>query len=135
MLTVYSSDHQLHCGVELKDGAITDSFENPLRAETVRAAGLGDVIGPKPFGRANYAAAHSARYVDFLAGARDEWTATGRTCQALPLVWPVRAMPAADYRGVIGETSFTPHGDLKHGAMSVFTYKSGKKALLDIVKM
>ncbi|WP_416269888.1 histone deacetylase family protein (plasmid) [Burkholderia cepacia] len=99
MLTVYSSDHQLHRGVELKDGAITDSFENPLRAETVLAqvgaAGLGDVIAPKPFDRAHYAAAHSARYVDFLASAWDEWAATGRTCQALPLVWPVRAMPAA----------------------------------------
>ncbi|KVD70413.1 acetylpolyamine aminohydrolase [Burkholderia ubonensis] len=99
MLTIYSSDHQLHRGVELKDGAITDSFENPQRAETVlaqvRAAGLGDVIAPKPFDRASYAGAHSRRYVDFLAGAWDEWRATGRTCQALPLVWPVRAMPAA----------------------------------------
>lgn len=99
MLTVYSSDHHLHRGVELKDGAITDSFENPLRAETVlaqvRAAGLGDVIAPRAFDRASYAGAHSARYVDFLAGAWDEWAATGRTCQALPLVWPVRAMPAA----------------------------------------
>ena len=40
-------------------------------------------------------------------------------------------MPATDYKGVIGETSFTPQGDLKHGAISVFTYKSGKKALLE----
>ncbi len=45
------------------------------------------------------------------------------------------AMPATDYRGVIGETSFTPQGDLKHGAISVFTYKGGRKALLDIVRM
>ncbi|MBR8292808.1 histone deacetylase family protein [Burkholderia cenocepacia] len=99
MLTVYSSDHHLHRGVELKDGAITESFENPLRAETVlaqvRAAGLGDVIAPRGFDRTSYAGAHSARYVDFLAGAWDEWAATGRTCQALPLVWPVRAMPAS----------------------------------------
>ena len=99
MLTVYSSDHHLHRGVELKDGAITDSFENPLRAETVlaqvRAAGLGDVIAPRAFDRASYAGAHSARYVEFLAGAWDEWVASGRTCQALPLVWPVRAMPSA----------------------------------------
>jgi len=99
MLTVYSSDHHLHRGVELKDGAITESFENPLRAETVlaqvRAAGLGDVIAPRAFDRACYAGAHSARYVAFLAGAWDEWTATGRTCQALPLVWPVHAMPSS----------------------------------------
>ncbi|MGZ2748904.1 histone deacetylase family protein [Burkholderia stagnalis] len=98
MLTIYSSDHQLHRGVELKDGAITDSFENPQRAETVlaqvRASGLGDVVSPRAFDRACYAGAHSRRYVDFLAGAWDEWRATGRTCQALPLVWPVRAMPS-----------------------------------------
>ncbi|AOK55360.1 acetylpolyamine aminohydrolase [Burkholderia stagnalis] len=98
MLTIYSSDHQLHRGVELKDGAITDSFENPLRAETVlaqvRASGLGDVVAPRAFDRACYTGAHSRRYVDFLAGAWDEWRATGRTCQALPLVWPVRAMPS-----------------------------------------
>ncbi|RQS09773.1 histone deacetylase family protein [Burkholderia sp. Bp9002] len=98
MLTIYSSDHQLHRGVELKDGAITESFENPLRAETVlaqvRASGLGDVVAPRAFDRACYAGAHSRRYVDFLAGAWDEWRATGRTCQALPLVWPVRALPS-----------------------------------------
>lgn len=45
------------------------------------------------------------------------------------------AMPVTVYRGVIGETRFTPQGDLKHGAISVFTYKSGRKALLDIVRM
>ncbi|EGD00818.1 putative periplasmic solute-binding protein, partial [Burkholderia sp. TJI49] len=45
------------------------------------------------------------------------------------------AMPATDYRGVIGETSFTPQGDLKHGVISVFTYKGGKKSLLDVVRM
>ncbi|SMG11585.1 histone deacetylase family protein [Paraburkholderia susongensis] len=98
MLTIYSSDHHLHLGVELKDGVISDSFETPLRAETVlarvKATGLGDVISPTSFDRRCYAAAHSQQYVDFLANAWDEWRATGRTCQALPLVWPVRAMPS-----------------------------------------
>ncbi|KWE63588.1 branched chain amino acid ABC transporter substrate-binding protein [Burkholderia ubonensis] len=45
------------------------------------------------------------------------------------------AMPATDYRGVIGETSFTPQGDLKHGAISVYSYQAGKKVLLDVVRM
>ncbi|WP_322063254.1 histone deacetylase family protein [Paraburkholderia sp. J63] len=98
MLTIYSSDHHLHHGVELKDGVISDSFEAPQRAETVlarvKASGLGDVISPRSFDRSCYAEAHSRRYVDFLAGAWDEWSATGRTCQALPLVWPVRSMPS-----------------------------------------
>ena len=35
MQTIYSSDHRLHHGVELKDGAVSDSFEKPARAETV----------------------------------------------------------------------------------------------------
>ncbi len=46
-------------------------------------------------------------------------------------------MPATAYRGVIGETNFTPQGDLNHGAISVFTvftYRGGEKALLGIVK-
>ena len=70
MLTIYSPDHRLHHGVELKDGAISSSFEEPLRAETVlarvKASGLGDVIAPEPFGASQYAAVHSPRYVEFL---------------------------------------------------------------------
>ncbi|TDN57924.1 histone deacetylase family protein [Paraburkholderia sp. BL10I2N1] len=97
MLTVYSSDHSLHHGVELKDGAISESYEKPLRAETVlarvKATGLGDVNSPKSYAPSSYVGAHSQRYVDFLAGAWREWTATGRNCQALPLVWPVRGLP------------------------------------------
>ncbi|MFM0290014.1 branched-chain amino acid ABC transporter substrate-binding protein [Paraburkholderia megapolitana] len=45
------------------------------------------------------------------------------------------AMPATHYRGVIGETSFDAKGDLQHGAISLYTYKDGKKQLLDVVKL
>ncbi|WP_322063255.1 branched-chain amino acid ABC transporter substrate-binding protein [Paraburkholderia sp. J63] len=45
------------------------------------------------------------------------------------------AMPATDYNGVVGKISFTPHGDVKHGAISVFSYRSGKKILLDVVQL
>lgn len=94
MLTVFSDNHRLHHGCELKDGAITPSFENPQRADTVlarvRSAGLGDVIGAQAFDRTCYVAAHSERYVAFLENAWAEWTATGKTHDALPLVWPVR---------------------------------------------
>src|ERR1700761_4383953 len=105
MLTIYSGDHRLHHGVELKDGAVTPSFEQPSRAETVlkqvRATGLGDVIEPEAYRSEHYVGAHSQRYVDFLAGAWDEWIATGRTCQALPLVWPVRGLPGTAQPGFI----------------------------------
>lgn len=45
------------------------------------------------------------------------------------------AMPSTDYKGVIGETSFTAQGDLRHGAISIFSYKDGQKVLLDVVRM
>jgi len=45
------------------------------------------------------------------------------------------AMPDTDYKGVIGETTFDSKGDLKHGVISLYNYKGGKKTLLDVVKM
>jgi branched-chain amino acid transport system substrate-binding protein len=45
------------------------------------------------------------------------------------------AMPSTDYHGVIGETTFDTHGDLKHGVISLYTFKGGKKTLLDVVRM
>jgi len=45
------------------------------------------------------------------------------------------AMPATNYTGVIGTTTFDSKGDLQHGVISLYNYKSGKKTLLDEVKM
>jgi branched-chain amino acid transport system substrate-binding protein len=44
-------------------------------------------------------------------------------------------MPTTDYTGVTGETAFDSKGDLRHGVVSLYYYKSGKKTLLDMVKM
>ncbi|MGN6083526.1 branched-chain amino acid ABC transporter substrate-binding protein [Trinickia sp.] len=45
------------------------------------------------------------------------------------------AMPSTDYKGVIGETQFDAHGDLKHGVISLYHYVGGKKTLLSEVKL
>jgi len=105
MLTVYSPDHRLHHGSELKDGAVKPSFEAPDRAEMilarVRASGLGEVIREDTFDRACYVAAHSERYVSFLEHAWSEWAATGRSHDALPLIWPVRDLAIDEEPGFI----------------------------------
>lgn len=44
-------------------------------------------------------------------------------------------MPKTNYTGVIGTTTFDSKGDLQHGVISLYNYKSGKKTLLDEVKM
>lgn len=105
MLTIFSPQHRLHHGSELKDGAVTPSFEAPQRADLVlarvKATKLGEVIGEREFDRSCYVAAHSERYVAFLEHAWSEWAATGRNHDALPLVWPVRDLAIAQEPGFI----------------------------------
>lgn len=45
------------------------------------------------------------------------------------------AMPATNYNGVIGNAQFDEHGDLKHGVISLYGYKLGKRTLLDLEQM
>lgn len=45
------------------------------------------------------------------------------------------AMPATNYKGVLGETQFTAQGDLKQGVISLYTFKDGKQTLLEAMKM
>ncbi|WP_245964713.1 branched-chain amino acid ABC transporter substrate-binding protein [Trinickia dinghuensis] len=44
-------------------------------------------------------------------------------------------MPSTDYKGVTGETTFDSKGDLKHGAISLYGFKNGKRTLLDVIRM
>lgn len=97
MRTVYSDRHHRHHGhAELHDGEMVPCFEMPRRAEMildrVRAVGLGEVIEPQAFGLDPIRRVHAPDYVDFLATAWRDWTAIGRTNDALPLVWPVPSM-------------------------------------------
>ncbi|WP_321941606.1 branched-chain amino acid ABC transporter substrate-binding protein [Paraburkholderia tropica] len=45
------------------------------------------------------------------------------------------AMPGTNYQGVIGNIAFDSKGDLAHGTISIFNFKSGKKTLQDEVKL
>ncbi|HVW52699.1 MAG TPA: branched-chain amino acid ABC transporter substrate-binding protein [Trinickia sp.] len=45
------------------------------------------------------------------------------------------AMPTTDHKGVIGETTFDAKGDLKHGVISIYGYKEGKRTFINKVSM
>ncbi|SAL14266.1 extracellular ligand-binding receptor [Caballeronia telluris] len=45
------------------------------------------------------------------------------------------AMPTTNYDGVIGHIAFDPKGDMKEGAITLYTYQDKKKSILDVVKM
>lgn len=94
MRTVYSERHRRHHGnAELIDGELKPCFEMPRRAEMildrVRTVGLGEVIAPDAFGLDPVRRVHTPAFVEFLGTAWRDWSALGRTNDALPLVWPV----------------------------------------------
>jgi branched-chain amino acid transport system substrate-binding protein len=45
------------------------------------------------------------------------------------------AMPRTNFAGVTGQTTFDAHGDLAHGVVTLYTYKAGKKVLLDMITL
>lgn len=94
MRTVYSEDHRFHSGrSELIEGQFLPVHEMPRRAEIVidrvREAKLGEVLPPRQFGLDPILRVHNRGLVEFLQVAWDDWSATGRTFDALPHVWPV----------------------------------------------
>jgi acetoin utilization deacetylase AcuC-like enzyme len=97
MLTIYADTHRLHHGNgELMGGQIVPCFEMPRRAELVlervRAENLGEVIAPRDHGLVPIKRVHSPDYVAFLESAWLDWSALGRTHDALPMTWAVRGM-------------------------------------------
>lgn len=111
MKTVYSDDHRLHAAkLELIEGTLKPAVEKPERADIVlarvREVGLGAVVGPRAFGMEPLGRVHDARFLAFLESAWDMWTASGRDCEALPLVWPVRGLRAIEPDSIDGKLSY-----------------------------
>jgi acetoin utilization deacetylase AcuC-like enzyme len=97
MITIQSDLHRLHDGKgELIGGQLRPCFEMPRRVDMVldrvRAVQLGDVVEPTCFGVSPILRVHSEPFVRFLENAWAEWTALGRSHDALPLIWPVRGL-------------------------------------------
>ncbi len=122
MLTVYSEKHRLRdAKTELHGGTFVRPFECPERAEIVlarvRQEGLGEVIAPKDFGLAPVLKVHDPDFVRFLENCWEDWVAAGGEGEALPNVWPTRAMNGKriprsidgklGYYALAGETSIS----------------------------
>jgi len=44
------------------------------------------------------------------------------------------ALKAIKYEGVTGTIQFDPNGDIKDGALTLYTYKGGKRTLIDVIR-
>ena len=100
MKTFYNHQHAQHQGkLEMFRGQLVPCFEVPDRVDHVLAElqrrPLGPVLPPQAFDDSALTGIHSARYLDFLKTAWDEWVAldaANAARDALPSVWPVRTL-------------------------------------------
>ncbi|PTM47839.1 acetoin utilization deacetylase AcuC-like enzyme [Sphingomonas aerolata] len=93
---------------ELHNGGFTTYAEMPARVDAILAA-LGPVETPADRGEAAILAVHSPAYVTFLKDAARLWREAGRTGDAIPYAFPIRARRPLDLTRIdalIGAHSF-----------------------------
>lgn len=98
MITFYNDKHALHRGkLEMFRGELVPCFEKTDRVDHVlrelKQRGLGPVETATRFPDSVLKRVHSQRYLDFLAGAWDEWVAldpANAQRDAMPSFWPIR---------------------------------------------
>ena len=78
MITVFSNEHEGHCGLlEAQGDAFVASAECPERAidviHAIRDAAFGEMRAPRSFGDEKITAVHSRAYLKFLEHAHDRW--------------------------------------------------------------
>ncbi len=107
-------------------GALVPCFEVPDRVDLVlaelRHRQLGTVEPPQSFDGGPIARVHSQRYLDFLAGAWDEWVAldpANAQRDAIPSYWPIRGFRSdvlpASFPARLGLFSFDAGSPLTAG--------------------
>jgi acetoin utilization deacetylase AcuC-like enzyme len=121
MRTFFNTEHALHSGQkEMFRGELVPCFEVPDRVDFVlkelRRRKTGPVETPPPAPIDVLARVHSRRYLDFLAGAWNEWVAldpANAQRDAFPSYWPIRT-----FRSDVMPQSF-------HARMGLFSFDAG----------
>ncbi|MCR5865099.1 histone deacetylase family protein [Aquincola sp. J276] len=128
MLIVHNTLHRQHAGRhEMFRGRLVPCHESPDRLDHLLAElhkrPVGTITEPGPLDEALLARIHSPRYLQFLAGAWDEWVAldpANAELDALPSVWPVRGFRAdvlpANFAARMGLFSFDAGTPLTAGS-------------------
>ena len=118
MLIFHNPQHQLHDGRhEMFRGRLVPCHESPQRLDFVLKElgqrALGEMRLPGPADLSVLRRIHNPIYLEFLAGAWDEWVALAAgnaDLDILPSVWPVRGFrhdaPSGNFTARLGRFSF-----------------------------
>ncbi|MFC4352963.1 histone deacetylase family protein [Fodinicurvata halophila] len=77
-----------------------------LILDQVRRRALGPVEAPREWPLEALTRAHDSDYVDFLKSAWTEWSADGRSHDALPLAWSIRGLRDVIPQSIMGRLSY-----------------------------
>jgi acetoin utilization deacetylase AcuC-like enzyme len=134
--TIYSDAHHAHrINVELYGSALVPCFEQPVRAEAVRAhivaSKLGPIIAPVDHGLDPITAIHAHDYVRFLQIAWRDWIAEGGQGDAFSGCTPMRDMSRrvpTSIHGRLGYYSFDSSAPITAGTWTA-AYAAAQVAL------
>jgi branched-chain amino acid transport system substrate-binding protein len=127
------------------DGICTEALPrlagNGIGEGMVTCAEAGGVKGEQEKVLADFAARYKKKYnmdVQLYAPyVYDAVMVMAHAMQQAKSAEPAKYLPALkaiNYQGVTGNIQFDAKGDLKDGALTLFTYKGGKKTKMDVIK-
>jgi branched-chain amino acid transport system substrate-binding protein len=112
-----------------------------LGEDKVSCAVAGGVTGEQEQGFADFVARYRKTYnlelQTYAPYAYDAVMVLAAAMQKAGSSDPARYLPAlarTDYRGVTGTIRFDPSGDLQDAAMTIYTYRAGKKVKLEVLR-
>jgi acetoin utilization deacetylase AcuC-like enzyme len=109
MITVHSSDHNLHCGLlDPRGDAWRPSAECPERAnnvlQAINAANFGSLMEPRVFDESKLTRIHAPDYLQFLKDVWPAWLASGqKASNARPDTFVGAGMRHADTECIAGK--------------------------------
>ncbi len=127
------------------DGVCTEALAglagDGLGEGNVTCAEAGGVKGPQEKAMTDFRARYKAKYnmdVQLYAPyVYDAVMVMATAMQNAKSAEPAKYLPflkKINYHGVTGDIAFDAKGDLKDGALTLFTYKGGKKTKIDVIK-
>ncbi len=112
-----------------------------LGDDKVTCAVAGGVTGEQEKGYADFVARYRSTYKielqTYAPYAYDAVMVMAMAMQKAKSADPARFVPEIariDYQGVTGNIRFDPHGDLLNAAMTIYTYRGGKKIKLEVMR-
>jgi branched-chain amino acid transport system substrate-binding protein len=122
-------------------GALPELAAGTIADESVVCAEAGGVEGEQKAGLDKFKADFKAKfgadvqiYAPYVYDAVNVMVAAMEKAGSADPATYLPALAASDYKGVTGTIAFDEKGDIKNGALTLYTYKGGKREQIAVVR-